>query len=152
VLHHAHCPVWIVRGEQAVLPGVLLASDGSAGTYQATLAAGALAWKFGAPLTILNVLEPPGPLAHRLEGDAEWEASGRRAREIVARRIRDMAEQAGCAYTLEQEVGHPAETIVRYAEENDFPLIVLGSRGMSALKALALGSVSHRVAHHAPGS
>ena len=54
--------------------------------------------------------------------------------------------------TFQQEVGRPAESIVRFADDGDCPLHVVGSRNSSALKALALGSVSNRVAHHAPYS
>jgi nucleotide-binding universal stress UspA family protein len=48
-----------------------------------------------------------------------------------------------------QETGHAAETIVRYARDNNFPLIVMGSRGMGSFQALTLGSVSSRVAQQA---
>jgi nucleotide-binding universal stress UspA family protein len=152
VLHHAPCPVLIVRGERTTFPRVLLASDGSAGAYKATLTAGALARKFEAPLIILNVLEPLGPLSRVLQGEVSPESCSLQARAIVAQRIRTVAEQADASYILHQEVGHPAETIVRYARENDCPLIVIGSRGMSSLKSFAVGSVSDRVAQHAHGS
>ena len=146
VLHHAHCPVLIVRGEQTTFTKILLACDGSAGAFQATRSAGALADKFGAPLVILNVLEPLSALAQALQPDSE--SSLLRARQLIGTRVRGMAHDVDCAFTMQQEVGHPAETIVQIARENDYPLIVVGSRGMSALKALALGSVSNRVAHH----
>lgn len=46
--------------------------------------------------------------------------------------------------------GHPSTTIVNYAEENGIDLIVLGSRGLSRVKKLFLGSVSNRVVQDAP--
>jgi nucleotide-binding universal stress UspA family protein len=44
-------------------------------------------------------------------------------------------------------VGPPAETLVRLSAEVD--LIVVGARGLGALKRLLLGSVSERVLRHA---
>lgn len=147
VLHRAHCPVLIVRGSPTPFTRILLACDGSAGAFKATQAAGLLARKYQSPLTVLNVIEPLSTLVQALQPQSM--AAEVRARDIVGARVRTMANQADCKYTLVQKSGHPAETIVRYTAENDFPLIVLGSRGMSTLKALALGSVSYPVASHA---
>ena len=41
--------------------------------------------------------------------------------------------------------GQPGRQIVTRAEEGGFDLIVIGSRGLSGIKELVLGSVSHRV-------
>jgi len=41
--------------------------------------------------------------------------------------------------------GDPASSIVEYALLNNFDTIVMGSRGMSDIKGLLLGSVSHKV-------
>lgn len=48
------------------------------------------------------------------------------------------------------EDGHPAARIVEAAEESNADIIVTGARGLSDIKALMVGSVSHRVAHTAP--
>jgi len=42
-------------------------------------------------------------------------------------------------------LGEPAEEIIGEAARGEFDLIVIGSRGMSGLKELILGSVSHKV-------
>lgn len=41
--------------------------------------------------------------------------------------------------------GDPGNTIIQYSQENDIDLIVMGSRGLSGMKELFLGSVSHHV-------
>ncbi|MFC7373189.1 universal stress protein [Fictibacillus iocasae] len=41
--------------------------------------------------------------------------------------------------------GHPGQEIVKYANDQDAELIVIGSRGLSNLKELFLGSCSHYV-------
>lgn len=46
--------------------------------------------------------------------------------------------------------GHPAEMIIEYAKNRDVDLIVLGSRGLSPIKQVVMGSVSHSVLQHAP--
>lgn len=46
--------------------------------------------------------------------------------------------------------GDPAETIAKLADDKNADAIVIGSRGLSDLKGLFLGSVSHKVNHLAP--
>lgn len=41
--------------------------------------------------------------------------------------------------------GEPGPTLVNYANENGFDIVVLGSRGLNALQEMVLGSVSHKV-------
>ncbi len=43
--------------------------------------------------------------------------------------------------------GHPAEAIVAAAKKANADLIVLGTRGLSDLKGIIVGSVSHQVMH-----
>lgn len=45
--------------------------------------------------------------------------------------------------------GDPSKTIVSYAQEGHCDLIVIGSRGLSAIGEFMLGSVSHYVLKHA---
>jgi len=56
------------------------------------------------------------------------------------------------AFRAETRWGNPAEEILRAAEQEPADLIVLGSRGLSAIAQLILGSVATRVARHAPCS
>jgi nucleotide-binding universal stress UspA family protein len=48
------------------------------------------------------------------------------------------------------EDGDPAKRIMQAAQETKADLIVLGARGLSDLKSLLVGSVSHKVSHLAP--
>lgn len=149
VAHHAECPVLIIRGEYHGFQKLLLASDGSQGADRAAGAAMQLAATFEAELTALNVFEPlatyTGVSADELDPDVYAE----RVREAVNRRLECAAEAKGVRYTLVQQVGHTAQTIVKCAEESGTDLIVLGSRGLGPFQALLLGSVSDRVLHHA---
>ncbi len=44
--------------------------------------------------------------------------------------------------------GEPADTIIKYAQEQHMDNIIMGHRGMGALKSMVLGSVSHKVLHN----
>jgi nucleotide-binding universal stress UspA family protein len=52
-------------------------------------------------------------------------------------------------YEIKSTTGIPGPTIVKYANDNKFDLIVIGSRGLNPLQQLVLGSVSHKVAKRA---
>jgi len=45
--------------------------------------------------------------------------------------------------------GDPADSILRCIDEDNIDCVVMGSRGLSDIKGLFLGSVSHKVANHA---
>lgn len=47
------------------------------------------------------------------------------------------------------KIGDPAKMIVLYAKENDADLIVMGSRGLGAIKQIIMGSVSQYIVTHA---
>ena len=51
---------------------------------------------------------------------------------------------------LELKQGDPAKCILAAIDEESADFIVMGSRGLSDLKGLLMGSVSHKVSHLAP--
>jgi len=149
VAHHAKCPVLIVRGESLSIHKILLASDGSEGAYKATRAALDLTAAFDAQLTVLNVFESLATYTGVTTDDLDPEIYADRVRQAVERRLNCDAEAMGVDYRFIQQVGHPAQTIARVAQESCTDLIVLGSRGLGPFKSLLMGSVSDRVLHHA---
>jgi len=157
VLHHAHCPVLIVRGVHAPQRApewkrLLLASDGSKGACQATAAALEIAEKFAASLEVLNVTDTPlfsYGLSPYLPADNETASTG--AASLLAKITEEVGADAtatGVHRSFHQETGYPAEIIVGFADRTDASLIVIGSRGLGTFKSLVLGSVSNRVARH----
>ena len=52
--------------------------------------------------------------------------------------------------TMQLKEGRPADEIIQTAKEENVDLIVMGSRGLGGITQLLLGSVSDRVADHAP--
>ena len=79
-------------------------------------------------------------------------ASNRRVYEIMAEQVLDagerLAKQHG-AKNVEKisEEGDPAKRILEQAEKSHASLIVMGSRGLSDIKGLMMGSVSHKVSN-----
>ena len=62
---------------------------------------------------------------------------------------RGLLEADGINPELVEAVGHPAETIVTAAEDGGYDLVVLGSRGVSGVRRMLMGSVSSYVVTHA---
>jgi nucleotide-binding universal stress UspA family protein len=70
----------------------------------------------------------------------------------VSARAQRRFEEAGFAVDKHVREGDPAHTIIAVATEQDAGLIVVGARGHTALRHFMLGSVSSKLAHHAPCS
>jgi nucleotide-binding universal stress UspA family protein len=71
------------------------------------------------------------------------------ARAILAA-ARDTLRHAACDIATLTRRGDPAEAILRVAEEHPIDLVVVGTRGLSALERFFLGSVAERVVRHSP--
>ena len=78
-------------------------------------------------------------------------------KDAVADYLRELSEQdladsrkaldkAGVSHDMIIRTGHVATEIVEAAERGKFDLLVMGSKGRSALKDLLIGSVAKRVA------
>lgn len=64
---------------------------------------------------------------------------------------RDYAKELGLKdVEAHVEGGDPANRILESIAEDKIDCVVMGSRGLGGLKGLFLGSVSHKVANHAP--
>ncbi len=148
VLHHAQCPVLVVRGDRDSFNQILLGTDGSGSALEATTLAIGLGNILHARLTILNVCKPLAPVRK----DAQKQLGGRSQRRIIdffAQSAETVLKTAEVPPDIRQEEGAPAEAIVRIAESEKFDLIVVGSRGMGGFSSMLLGSVSDQVARHA---
>ncbi len=63
---------------------------------------------------------------------------------------RDVLAQKG--FSVEEvsyKVGLPAEEIIRYADERDIAMIIIGAQGKNSLEKLLMGSVTAEVFKHA---
>ena len=138
---------------------VLLCFDGSDDARRAIERAGAILG--GGPALVVHVWEPlssvmlrnplihsPGPLA---EQAAELDEAGAEAAERLTAEGVEVARGAGfeaspLCIRSDQRTVWPV--IVRLAEERRARAVVLGSRGLSKVGSMLLGSVSSGVVHH----
>jgi nucleotide-binding universal stress UspA family protein len=74
----------------------------------------------------------------------EMETEGK---EIINKAEAYVREQ-GVDYDCRLLQGVPAEEIVKLSQDEKADLVVLGSRGLSEVRAFLLGSVSDKVSHH----
>ena len=122
---------------------IVLALDGSEGSSRAVPHAVELAKASNGRIVIAHVDE-------RLAAKGDMPAP---SEDEVHETIRAQLEEikgAGVEVTLETAVialGGPGHAIAGIADEADADLIVVGSRGHSAVPGLVLGSVAHRLIH-----
>jgi len=131
---------------------VLLAVDGSDPAYDAVRATDCLVPAH--PLTLLYVLNLPRMVYPALgpNFDKDLSMTIEQAMKEEGERLLDRAASLlsphhGTAATRMEE-GAPAEMILTVAEDIKADLIVIGARGISQIKELVFGSVSHRVMTH----
>jgi nucleotide-binding universal stress UspA family protein len=159
ILHHAKCPVLIVRGENIPcgvgdFQSILMASDGAEGAHKAARSALEIAQNYSTSLTVLNVYQNLSTVNLPVEDDAlisetDVELYARRLLEMVKQDISSLTNNGHAPCSITQEKGHPGETIVRFANQRKFDLIVLGSRRMRGFERMLVGSVSNYVVHRA---
>jgi nucleotide-binding universal stress UspA family protein len=128
------------------LSRILVALDGSEGADKAFNAAAELTRKFDAKLFAICVVELPSTLGIEKEFVRTLEtALQRQARQLLS----DYSAKAKTNYGIEIEIilasGYPSRAIVDMAKSKDIDFIVIGTRGMSGIKSLILGSVSQDV-------
>jgi nucleotide-binding universal stress UspA family protein len=138
---------------------ILVGYDGSEDARQAIEEAGKLLP--GQPTTVVTVWEPfIEVLAHASFGAAmsagivnleEIDVATRKAAETRAEEGAELARLAGlnAQARTRSQVTSTAAAILEEASELDATAIVVGSRGLTGVKSLVLGSVSHGLIHHA---
>jgi len=132
---------------------ILVALDGSEFSLKALEFAIDIAKKYRSQLVLVHVvmrqiyaINPPE--AGIIAGTAivrELETEGR----AILAKGEETVRSQGLSVEVRLRQGVPAEELLRAAVDEKADLIVLGSRGLSQVKAFLLGSVSDKVSHHA---
>ncbi|MEM1520032.1 MAG: universal stress protein [Candidatus Korarchaeum sp.] len=144
---------------------VLVPIDGSEHSFKALEVAIEIAKRFNGRLTLLYVSslsliplvapETPFIASTPIVNPSEFvrlrEAERKTAEELLSR-AQGMARERGIDAEKMMREGHVVQEIVRAAREGDHDLIVMGTRGMSRIRELLLGSVAEGVVRHAPCS
>ena len=131
---------------------LVVGTDGSEGAEAAMDEVIELVHDEGATVHLVCVYPAQRPL-ERLGLTARQEPTDLRgvAADVLARGERRFAD-AGFSVEKHAREGDPAHVILNVASEQDADLIVVGARGLTSFERFLLGSVSSKLAHHAPCS
>ena len=133
-------PLVVARSDSAVRR-ILVCIDGSAHARAAVQALCALPWIPGREVTVLSVLDAATPSdGHARAAAAELEAAGALTRTAVVD-----PDLTGVRPS-------PTYAILDQIDALQPELVTLGTRGLTGLRRLAIGSVAGAVAHAAPCS
>ncbi len=141
VIGDAPCPIWQVPPKVTFnIQSILVATDGSVNANIALEEAFEASKECGSDLTVVSVVKPDRPSSYRKE----------------AERIVEQAKKEGATRDIQVEgivtEGEPWKKIVEIAKDKSIGVIIMGRHGQSALEKLLVGSVTERVAGHAPCS
>jgi nucleotide-binding universal stress UspA family protein len=139
---------------------ILVPLDGSERSMHALEKAVQIAKKFNGKITLIHVYSVAYPVSVSPFVPAPEvststlvlkfaEAARKAGAGILADGEKKVKAEGIQVQTLLKE-GHTVEEILKTAREGEFDLIVMGARGLSKIKEIFLGSVSHGVTRHAP--
>jgi len=123
---------------------ILVAVDGSAQSRRVMEKGLKMAVCFSAKIIVLYVRQKVSDLFGEPYYEQVLIKYIRQAEEAVEP-LKKMVEEAGVRHEVLILEGDPAEAIIEAAADEKCDLIVMGTRGLSNLKSIALGSVSHKV-------
>lgn len=124
---------------------ILLASDGSDHALRATMRAiDVINHHPDCHVTLLYVVDSSTSKIDVLHGEGIESIESRRKERLAS--TEQKLNEAGVVYDIKTIRGEPGTSIVRYANEHEFDLVVIGSRGLNRFQEMVLGSVSHKVA------
>lgn len=125
---------------------VLFATDDSAEAHSAKELLSLLPLPPGSELLVASVV----PARDRTEGGTSMQSWTPQEVQETAERAAYYLAKPGVSTECLVTDGDPADVICRLAEERAVDMVVVGSRGHSAMTRFLLGSVSYRVIRHAP--
>jgi len=135
---------------------ILLPTDGSKTAQKAALFAVDLAKQLKASISALCVIDKrmftaksiPASKATRQAPETVEDYLNEAAQKYVES-IKKLCDEEHVEYHVTIKMGYPVDEIIKEAKRVKAGMIVMGSRGRSALSATVMGSVSYGVLHHA---
>jgi len=132
---------------------VLVAVDGSENSMRAVKLAADVAAKYEAEMSIIHVVSKirmPEELERFAKVEKIEESPEYLMLEEIGHKILDKAESVAKQKGISEirkfiRQGDPANEIIKFAKENQIDSVFLGSRGLSEIKSLLIGSVSNKV-------
>ena len=135
------------------LARILLPTDFSEFSSEATNYACAFAEQFDAELHLLHVLEIHHSTTPDLAMGLALLSRIEESREVAEKALEDVLDSKwaeGRKVVKATAEGPPFLEIIRYAKQHDVDLIVMGTHGRSALAHVLMGSVAEKVVRKAP--
>lgn len=134
---------------------ILVPVDGSDNSLKAVTHAGYLASSLKCEVGLLNVIVipndiylygHPGHLYISNTPNESIEIIKENASKVILKARKLLPEGIVVKDFIVQ--GSPGETITQFAQENNYNLIIIGSRGLGLIKGVLMGSVSTYVVHN----
>ena len=162
LIHHATCPVLVVKNEAVPLRRITLATDGSDASAKALefvlskFQPDRLTGKGGrVPIhvSVIHVMARRHLAPITIGSTIPWIKQRdlkvkETAHKLIEQGVRKLINAGFTAEPLCQR-GNPAEKIIKVASKQRADLIVMGAKGLTAIDRFLLGSVSTRVVQHA---
>src|SRR5918993_1209687 len=125
---------------------ILLATDGSENTAQATKAAVDIARRRASEIHLIHVWhDVHTPHAHAFVR-SEFRRQGR---EILDNEVKRIEEQGGTVTRSHLREGRTFEEVIKLGDKLEADLLLVGSRGHRGLRRMLVGSNSEAIVHHA---
>ena len=131
---------------------ILVATDASAASGRAVSFAARLSVQLESELLILNVIRDM-QLPPTLRDDPDFESFYntrdelmRQAADLILKEAKQLAKKEG-AKNMQTAIGSgdPATSVAGFARRRNVDMIVVGTRGLSKVKASSMGSVSRKL-------
>jgi universal stress protein A len=140
------------REKMIAIRKILLAADLTSNGIKASKYARYMAEKFGAELHALHVLESVPTSTPTFAGGlalTSFVPESAAAAEAAIQELLDPDHHFGNRLIPVTVDGTPATQILRYTEEADIDLIIMGTHGRTGLAHIVMGSVAEHVLRHA---
>lgn len=129
---------------------ILIANDGSEGAKKALDVAIDLAKKYSAELHSISVEEGVPHYAATIGEVDEYRKEANDFFRNINDEAVEEAEKSGITLHVKVQAGHEVETIVNYAKEGNFDLLVIGFMGHSKIFGRVWGSTSQNITKLSP--
>ncbi len=132
---------------------ILVATDGSEYSKKALLKAKQMATDLGSEVTALSVVTLDYNVGYTYSAQSlKLEKAKEKAKmegvENVLKEAEEIFSDFKGEFSTVYKTGDPAGEIIKLAEEGDYDLLIMGSRGLGVFSRTLLGSVSDKVVHH----
>lgn len=135
------------------MESIVVGTDGSPNAEAAVKQATKIAKDGGGRLHLVSAFPGTPSFSESIASSAKRQPVNlREVAESVLGRAEAEVEAQGVEVVTHARGGDPAQVLLQVADEQDADLIVIGARGLTGFQRFLLGSVSSKLAHHAPCS